>query len=364
MRHASSLFLSPFGLCGLLALLALAGCSSSGGGGEQDDFNCPEDVAPAGNSAFCDSAATDLNCSLVTASHQHQVCGVPLTAPQNELERSANVEKFAGSGPPDLSCFSTAGYPAPPGAPSMVTMTGVAEIFSHGCKSTDLTIQVWTVKRTGGSDDGDLDTLVGSSVTTPSDCTAESLATDDEDCGTRYECNYTYPGVPTETELLIKTDGDMWAPLYEYNIFIRNESAQNGMWTHNVRALAQDDYGVISQVALGAPLTAQRGAIAGEVHDCGDVRLVNAVVDVSVRKAVTTYFTNDEEHPLPELQARGTSTLGLYASMDINAGPVSIGAVGLVDDTVTTVGFFPARVFEDSVTSVTFRGLPPFLLQK
>ena len=355
MRHASSLFLS---------LLVLAGCSSPTGGGGSTEFRCPDDVAAAENSAFCEAVAPDPNCDIVTAGQRHQVCGVPLTKPLLELERSANVKKYAGSGPPDLSCFSPASYPAAPGTPSMVTMTGVAEIFSHGCASTNLTIEIWTVKRTGGADDGDLGTLIGSPVTTPDDCTAASLATEEDDCGTRYECNFTYPGVPTETELVIRTDGDVWAPLYEYNIFIRNEAAPGGTWTHNVRALAQDDYGVISQVALGAPITAQHGAIAGEVHDCGDVRLVNAVVDVNVSKAVTTYFTNDEEHPLPELQARGTSTLGLYSSMDISAGPVSVGALGLVDGTVTTVGYFQARVFEDAVTSVTFRGLPPFLLQK
>jgi hypothetical protein len=357
MRHASSLFLPLFVL--------LAGCSSSGGGsGGTTDFRCPDDVAPAENSAFCEAVATDPNCDIVTAGQRHQVCGVPLTKPLSELERSANVKKYAGSGPPDLGCYAPAGYPAAPGMPSMVTMTGVAEIFSHGCASTNLTIEVWTVKRTGGADDGDLGTLIGSPVTTPADCMAESLATEEDDCGTRYECNYTYPGVPTETELVIRTDGDVWAPLYEYNIFIRNEAAPGGTWTHNVRALAQDDYGVISQVALGAPITVGHGAIAGEVHDCGDVRLVNAVVDVNVDKAVTTYFTNDEDHPLPELQARGTSTLGLFSSMDIKAGPVSVGAVGLVDGTVTTVGYFQARVFEDAVTSVTFRGLPPFLIQK
>lgn len=355
MRRASSLFLP-------LLILTAAGCSSPGSG-PSTDFTCPDDVVPAESSEFCEGAATPPDCAIVTAGQRHQVCGVPLTKPLEELKRSANVEKFAGQGPPDLSCFSPASYPAKPGTPSTVTMTGVAEIFSHGCASTNLTIEVWTVKRTGGSDDGELGTLIGTAVTTPDDCKADSLATDEEDCGTRYECNYAYPGVPTETELVIKTDGAVWAPLYEYNIFIRNESAQGGMWTHNVRALAQDDYGVISQVALGAPITAQHGAIAGEVHDCGDVRLVNAVVDVNVTKAVTTYFTNDEDHPLPELQARGTSTLGLYTSMDIKAGPVTVGAVGLVDGTVTTVGFFRARVFEDSVTSVTFRGLPPFLLQ-
>ena len=83
-----------------------------------------------------------------------------------------------------------------------------------------------------------------------------SVVTDEEDCGQRFECKYAYPEVPTETELLITTDGELWAPLYEYNIFIRNESVADAMWSHNVRALAQHDYGVISQVALGAPITA------------------------------------------------------------------------------------------------------------
>ena len=87
---------------------------------------------------------------------------------------------------------------------------------------------------------------------------------------------------------------------------------------------------------------------------------MNAVVDVDVSRAITTYFTNNEDHPLPELQAKATSTLSLYSAMDIVPGPVAVGATGLVDGNVVTVGFFRARLFEDSVTSITFRGLPPF----
>jgi hypothetical protein len=49
-------------------------------------------------------------------------------------------------------------------------MTGVAEIFSHGCASTNLTIAVYTAKRTGSDDDGAPDKLVGAPVTTPANC--------------------------------------------------------------------------------------------------------------------------------------------------------------------------------------------------
>jgi hypothetical protein len=358
MRHAQHpLWL---GLVGLVSLVGLAGCSSSSGE-VSTDFMCPDDLVPAANAEFCQPLAATPDCSIVTPVYKNQVCGVPVKEPPAELARSSGVEKYAGSGPPDLSCFLPGKYPAPPGKPQAVTMTGVAEIFSHGCQSKDLTIEVWTVKRTGGADDGEPNALVGSPVTTASDCQPTGVASEEEMCGTRYECSYAYAGVPTETELLIKTDGAIWAPLYEYNVFIRNEDVSGGMWTHDVRALADDDYGVLSQVALGAPITAQHGAIAGEIHDCGDVRLVNAVVDVDVSKALTTYFTNNEAHPLPERSAKGTSTLGLYSSMDLAPGPVTIGAAGLVGGQVVTAGFFRARVFEDSVTSVTFRGLSPFV---
>lgn len=358
MRHALGL-VSPLLLVGFFTLAA---CSSSSTEGA--DFNCPDDLVPAGNAEFCEHIATTPNCKLVTPAYRNELCGVPLKQPPGELERSTMVEKYAGQGPPDLSCFAKGGYPAPPGASQMVTMSGIAEIFSHGCESNELTIEVWTVKRTGGADDGLPDTLVGSSIATEADCKVTGTPSDEKDCpnGTRYECAYSYADVPSETELLIKTDGLIWAPLYEYNVFIRNEDVMAGAWTHNVRALADDDYGVIAQVALGKPIGAQHGAIAGEIHDCGDVRLVNAVVDVDVSKALTTYFTNDEDHPLPDRSAKGSSTLGLYSAMDITPGPVTLGAAGLVDGKVVSTGFFRARIYEDAVTSVTLRGLPPFLV--
>ena len=72
--------------------------------------------------------------------------------------------------------------------------------------------------------------FLGNPLTTSSDCTVNGVASEEKDCGMRYECNYIYNGVPTETELLIKTSGDAWAALYDYNIYIPNSEVKNGVY--------------------------------------------------------------------------------------------------------------------------------------
>lgn len=335
--------------------------SGSGGGG---NGSCVDGLAEAANAEFCAGSKAATDCAQVTAAYHDQLCGVPILAPGTgtELSRSANVEEYSGSGPPDIGCFAPSGYPAKPGTPQNVKVSGIAKIFSHGCQSNDLDIAIFKVKRTGGTDEADLGEQVGAGVTTASDCTIDGVTSTEDDCSgrTRYECKYEYDGVPTETELVIRTQGALWASLYDYNVYISNSAVMNGVWNHDVRALASDDYGVISQVAIGGPITIGHGAIAGEVHDCGDVRLIGATVDVEVQKKIVTYFTSDEAHPLPDLSAKNTTALSLYAAMDVVPGVVTVAAAGRVNGALTTVGYFRARVFPDSVTAVTFRGLRPF----
>jgi hypothetical protein len=335
------------------------GGSGTGGSGS----TCPGNLAAAPNSEFCANEATIPDCNLINANYDTQVCGVAVLKPMAELARSPSVMEFAGSGPPDLGCFAPAGYPVA-GASQTVQMSGTVKIFSHGCESRDVTIEVFKVKRTGGADEADLDGLVGTAVVTPSGCQATGVATANMDCGIRYECKYAYDGVPSETELVIRTKGAFWAPLVDYNIYIPTAEVKGGVWTHDVRALASDDLAAISQAAIGAPITSGKGAVAGEVHDCGDVRLIGATVGTDVQSAGRViYFTNDEAHPLPDLSATSTTKLGLYAAFDIAPGPVSVGALGLVGGKVTTVGYFRARVFADSVTAVTFHGVRPFQIK-
>ena len=336
------------------------GATSGAGGGD-----CGLDTAE--NSEWCQANAEQLDCSSVVGDTT-EVCGVAFLSPKTALVRSTSVSEFAGSGPPQVSCFEKGHYPAKPGTPTTVKVAGLAKIFSHGCNSHDVQIQIYKVQRSGGSSDGDLGDLVGTAVVTGSETfcmtsgTAVSLS--NGDCSTRYECPFEYDGVPTDTELVIKTSSPSghqdWAPLYEYNDYIGTNDLSNGVWKHDVRALAADDYSVIPKAALGQPITPGNGAIAGEVHDCGDVRLSGALGAIDQSSAGFFYFNSDESAPLPDLEATSTSILGLYAGLDIKPGPIVVAAMGLVDNKPVTLGYFRARIFPDAVTAVTFKGLQPF----
>jgi hypothetical protein len=319
------------------------------------------------NSDFCSATPATIDCDQRAPGAKVDVCGVGLPSPQLsgeilELQRSNNVEEFAGSGAVDLSCYSPENYPAAPGTPQMATVKGIAKIFSHGCNSKDLSIEIYTVKRTGGADDGEPDQLVGTAVTTPADCTDIGVLEDDHDeCGDRWECTYEYANVPTETELLIKTGGALWAPLYEYGLYVPNsELAADGSYEKDVRALDKGDYTALPQVAMGKQISPGNGAIGGEIHDCGDVRLTNAVIDIDQPKFLVTYFTDNEDTPLPDPSKKVSSTLSIYSAMDVPPGPVTIAAAGVIDGKLVTAGHMKARVFADAVTSVTFRGLRGF----
>ncbi len=364
------------------AVATTLGCSDGdpivGGGAEcaraveHDEAACPA-LCGITNGDYCGDNGSTPTCETLSPSEQIDVCGVPLKAPPSEgdgyveLERSQNVKEYSGSGPPDISCYAPAGYPSSPGTSETVTMTGFADLFSHGCVSHDLDITVYRVKR-GGADDGMKGDMVGSTVTTASetDCKEPGAAKteEDDDCdgGNRHACAYQYPGVPTETELMVVTKGSAWTAINEYNLYIPNAEVVGGEYEKDVRALASDDYNVIAQTVMGKNITPGHGALAGEVHDCGDVRLINAVVDVDVPKFVTTYFTDNEDNPLPDTAAKASSTLALYSAVDMAPGPVVVGAAGVIDGTLVGIGFFRARIFADEVTSVTFRGLRPFQL--
>ncbi|NUP12042.1 MAG: hypothetical protein HOW73_38850 [Polyangiaceae bacterium] len=356
--------LSGLALAGLLAGGAGCGDSGSGGAGGGSGGGQPEGggavcgLTPAENAEFCESTPGTPDCDLVGAA-EFEVCGVPLREPPEELKRSNNVIDFSGDGPPDVSCFEPANYPAPPGEPTMVTVSGFARIFSSGCNSHDLKITFHRVQP-----DGQLGEAIGESVVTAADCETVGESTEVDDCDLRWECPYSYANVPTDTELAIRTESGpnagIWGPLIQYNIYISQSEVVDGVWDHDVRALAQDDYSVIPQAAIGTQITPGHGVVAGEVHDCGDVRLTNAVADIDQEHVLTTYFTSNEESPLPDQAAKSTSSLGLYAALDVPEGPVTVAAGGFIDGKFVALGQHRAWVYKDTVTSVTFKGLQPY----
>jgi len=348
-----------------VAALLVLGCSSKSttGGTTGTGGNSGCNPAEAQNTEFCAMGAPKADCSNQPTS-KHQVCGVALPEPKMDLQRSANVMEYAGSGAPQVGCFSPSGYPAPPATPQMVTVNGLAKIFSSGCNSNNLKITIYKVKRTNDSHDGELDTPVGTPITTDADCMTSGVAVADSKCTpSRYECKFSYANVPTETELAIKTEGaPTWAPLIQYNIFIRNNQVMNGSYTYDVRALAAEDYTAIPAASIGGPVTAGHGVLAGEVHDCGDVRLIGAVADISQFRVKALYFGSDEQSPLPDLSAESTSTLGLYAAFDVKPGPVTVAAMGKLNGQDVALGIHHVQIYPDSVTSVTFKGLQPYQL--
>ena len=334
-------------------------------GGVGQNSSCPE-LCSVANEAMCAGNTVPVDCANVPPRAGVDVCGVPVKAPTEagvllELERSPNVEEFAGSGPPALGCLEEGSFPAPPGQPQMVTMQGIAKVFKNGCQSNDVRIEVWTVNRTGGSDDGTQGELVGS-VVTDADCSVNGVPEMVELCEERFECRFTVAGVPTETELLITTSGSEWQTIYEYNVYFGNNEVVNGTVEKDVRALKKSDYPVIAQAAMGKTVTAGNGALGGEVHDCDNVRLINAVVDINVPAFALTYFGDDEDNPLPLTvqEAKATGLTSLYTALDIQPGPIAVAAAGVVGGRLVGVGIFKAQIYADSVTTITFRGLRPF----
>ncbi len=315
-------------------------------------------------------------------------CPPPASDPTKTscLARTNDTIEYAGSGATDLSCFDEAHWPKL-NASKTVTMKGVAKIFANGCESTGVTIEVWTVKR-GGADDGKLGTLVGSPVTTAIDNTDPTTyleETADACADPRKVFKFEYPGVPTDVELLIKTydksTPPSWATMYDYNQFVSTGDPEydeaGGVWNHNVRAVASSDYQLIPNVAGNGPIKAGNAVIAGEIHDCGNVRVSNATVDVNIARNTLAYFTENESKPLPDNARSGigsTSKLGLYAALDVPAKteaegglPFTMAAAGLYPDPanpaksqLVSLGFFQARTFSNCVTAVTLRGLRAF----
>src|SRR5262245_16742134 len=99
------------GLFFLPACSSNTGGGGSGGGSTTNGGTCPDNLAQAPSSEFCANDKSSTNCAIVSLADHTQVCGVPLPSPMAELSRSSNVMEFAGSGPPDLSCYETGKYP-------------------------------------------------------------------------------------------------------------------------------------------------------------------------------------------------------------------------------------------------------------
>lgn len=282
------------------------------------------------------------------------------------------VEGATGTAP-DLSCFTTGRRMSMPSRD--VTLHGVVDVFGNGPDADRIVVEVY---REGT--DGMLGEMIGTataSITSPCAETEIEIENMMPTGDTRQLGFYAIENVPTETPLIVVTrpspgDEGLWKDLYTYNIVLLDDevvsdalACDGGVFGDRVeyraRVLSVSDYRTIPRTAaLSAGIPSGHGAIAGEIHDCGDVRLSFAQVGLQPAPEAFTYFTDDADNPLPDVnRIQGTSRLGLYAGLDLPPGPVDVSALGYVDGQVVSLGWYHARIFADSVTSVSLRGLRP-----
>ncbi|MEZ4372103.1 MAG: hypothetical protein R3B07_14820 [Polyangiaceae bacterium] len=336
----------------------------------------------AANDDFCHADCTIDDCKRASQRPVDSCCvlvGEPGKGTSPNIVRTTDTVDYSDptGAPPNLSCF--AGDPPVTKASKLVTMKGIVEAFSNGCDLSNVKIEVYTVDNDPNSATyRDKLELIGTPVVTDD---FEVVQEADDDCPDELvdNRNYVYADVPTYTELMVITKSSdesgaggapLWRTLYTYNLYITEDDpdfdAGSNTYTRDQRALADSDFQLIPTVALGSPISAGNGAIGGEVHDCDNIRIQNARVDINRTRAAVSYFNDDEYNPLPESGRNevGTGRTAIWSALNVEPGVARVAATGLMDiegtQTLVTLGYYDVRIYADAVTSVTFRGRRPF----
>lgn len=354
-------------------LLAVA-CSSSNSaplsdGGTGAAATC--DGAPAlGKADFCSACKPSDNASPNTCRPPRNVnaCCTFVQAPTQELVRGTNLNRNSSTDPTlNLGCLDA---PGELGTPKTVTLKGFVRVFSSGGDSQGVKIEIFK-EGPGGA----LGELVGAPTrTTNNDAESPPQMPKPDwlkkcpDGGCTFR-GYTYAGVPTETPLIVKTsdagNGEQWAQLYDYNVFFANSVVTAGdVVAYEPAAVAATDINTVASAAGGFTPKQDRGLLAGEVHDCGDVRVSGATVDTDVaHDGDMFYFGENESDPLPDKSrgSLGTSKLGLFGTLNLPTGqPIRISALGKTGGQTVLLGTYVVQTFPGAVTALSFRGRRPW----
>jgi hypothetical protein len=281
---------------------------------------------------------------------------------------------------PNLSCYTNFDPASPPplATTQMDSVWGVVDVFGTGGNSDMIRVQIFNINA-----DGTPGTMLGEATA----MTSVAYHEEEDELNTqgmvtqhRLLGGFVIPNIPTERPVLVRTQGpaDFFGhAIYDYTLAIRNDAVNMPMPPPETmitgaavkirpRTISNSDWVTIpSTSTLPTGIPAGRGAIAGEVHDCDDVRLSNAVVyaNPAPRFEPTVYFSDNDTNPLPDTSrsTHGTQLLGIYAMLDLAPGPLRISALGYDGSgALVHVGSYEARIFADSVTVVTIRGLRPW----
>lgn len=315
--------------------------------------------------SFCESCTISPTAQPATCKAPRTVnaCCAWVTPPAKTLERGVGLHRYSGTDAAiQLSCLDD---PGAVGTPATVTLKGVMRLFSSGNDSSGVKIEIFKE-----NEDGSLGEAVGSPVTTTSDDAGSRKEDWLEKCpegGCTFRA-YEYPGVPTETRLIIKTSdasgSSQWAALYDYNNFFPNSAVKDGVVEHDPSVVAATDINTVASAAGGFSPAPDKGLLAGEVHDCGDVRLSGATVDIDANhESDMFYFGENEANPLPDKTRTtdGTSKLGLFGTLNVTTGvPIRISAIGNSNGQTVLLGTHTVQTFKGAVTALRLRGRRPW----
>jgi len=379
---------------GVLAV-SLVGCGpsqSSQDSGTDSSADSSAD-APAGppGSQYCRSVPNP-TCPASTVAN----CGACVTPPEDPVvdrlkrtpcaalpERPEFCDSANPAAAPDLSCFlnfDPANPPTPP-ASRTVTVWGAVGVFGTGGDSNNITVKVYEV-----GPNGTLGAMVGQATTS----TAAGTYTESErvldNSGNvtqmRTLGSFKISGIQTEHPYIVMSQGPAGYfehPIYDYTLNIRNQdiaappaAAVTALGITGdavrirVRTISNSDWLTVPSVAtLPTGIPTGHGVLAGEVHDCADIRLSNAMVHAYPPPGFmgTVYFSDNPTNPLPDTSrsTHGTQLLGLYALLDTVPGATRVSALGYAPDgTLVHLGTYGVQMFPNAVTVVTFRGIRPW----
>jgi len=195
----------------------------------------------------------------------------------------------------------------------------------------------------------------------------------------RWEARYTMPVmVPTNKPLVVRVTGangmadQNWANLVVWNVYLSTSDhacasgplgledndcidAANTTYRLNVNALSKTDYVNIPVTSgLSGGIAPGRGAVAGELHDCDNVRVEFAVVGMTPAPDRSSYFNGNPIKTLPDSARQSTDRLGLFTGLNLPPGKVTVVGGGLTSagGALTGFGTFAGYIYPDTVSVI------------
>lgn len=147
---------------------------------------------------------------------------------------------------------------------------------------------------------------------------------------------FEIPNVPTNLRLAYKVSGveNRWIDTWEYGLFTRGDLVRDGRMRIDTNAVGAGTWRTIPPAA-GFPggIDAVNGAVAGAVRDCGNserapLNVVHATAGFSFTAPDTriVYFNGNPNDRLPANGRIDSNVLGLFAAINLPAGPNRVAA--------------------------------------